>query len=382
LKAWDRKGKPASHSSWPYTVKSVVRALDVLRVFHAGDALRLRDVVRRTGFRKGMCFRLLYTLRQCGFIERAGSDYRLAHERRRRTRYRIGYTDEGDDSYFPRAVRSGLVQAASRERVDLIPVAGRSQPGVALQNAEHLIREGIDLVIEFQPGGDIAPAIASKYIGVGIPMIAIDRPHAGATYFGADNHEAGVLAGRCLGQAARAHPSGRVDEILLLEDGRAGPLLQARMRGALAGIKDVLREAEFVPVVSLDGAGQFQTSLDCVRKHLHESKAGRVLVAAANDASALGATRAFREAGRAGGCAIVGQNAEPEARAELREPGTPLIATVGHFPEHYGDRLMRLALDILSKRCVPPAVFVRHQLVTRHNVDDLYPQDGPGVIES
>ena len=110
--------------------------------------------------------------------------------------------------------------------------------------------------------------------------------------------------------------------------------------------------------MSLDGDGQFQTSLERVRKHLRETKAKRVLVGAANDPSALGALRAFQEAGRANDCAIVGQNAEPEVRAELRSAGTRLIASVAFFPEKYGDGLIRLALDILAaspcrRRCSP-----------------------------
>src|SRR4029079_8237351 len=95
------------------------------------------------------------------------------------------------------------------------------------------------------------------------------------------------------------------------------------------------------------------------------SKAERVLVGAANDPSALGAARAFQEAGRAATCAIVGQNAEPDARAELREPRTPLIASVGYFPEKYGDGLLRLALDILARKAGPPPVFNNHQHIHR-----------------
>ena len=71
----------------------------------------------------------------------------------------------------------------------------------------------------------------------------------------------------------------------------------------------------------------------------------------------------------------MGQNAEPDARAELRQPRTPLIASVGFFPERYGDSLIRLALDLLEHRPVPPAVFMRHQLITPDNVDHLYPND-------
>src|SRR4029079_8504853 len=169
--------------------------------------------------------------------------------------------------------------------------------------------------------------------------------------------------------------AGQVDEILLVELARAGSLPRARMRGVLAGIKEVLREAEAAVVTSLDGDGQFQVSMEKGRRRLRESKAQHVLVGAANDPSALGAARAFQEAGRASTCAVVGQNAEPDARAELREPRTPLIASVGYFPERYGDGLLKLALDILMQRQTPPALFVRHQLVTTENVDHLYPND-------
>jgi ribose transport system substrate-binding protein len=137
----------------------------------------------------------------------------------------------------------------------------------------------------------------------------------------------------------------------------------------------MLRDTQSCPTVTIDGDGQFKTSLERVRRHLRQTKATHVLVGTANDPSALGAARAFEEAGRASSCAIVGQNAEPDARAELRQPRTPLIASVGYFPERYGDGLIKLAIDILTKKAVPPAVFVHHQVITRDNVDHYYPND-------
>jgi ribose transport system substrate-binding protein len=359
-----------------YVIKSIVHATTLLGAFEApGEVLRLRDLVSRTRFSKGMCFRLLHTLHQCGFVEKVDErHYRLTTEIRRRRKYRIGYAAQGQDSSFPREVHAGLVRAAAREQIELIVVDNRYQPSVAIRSAEHLIREKVDLVIEFQTDEAVAPAIASMYHEAGIPLIAIDIPHPGATYFGANNYEAGLLAGRYLGRWARQLWDSSVDELLLLELVRAGPMLRARMRGVPAGLKETLR-TEGYKIVSIDGDGQFKTSLERVRKHLRESKARRVLVGAANDPSALGAARAFQEAGRAATCAIVGQNAEPDARTELREPRTPLVASVGYFPEKYGDGLIRLALDILARKPAPPAVFVRHQLVTRENVDHLYAND-------
>jgi ribose transport system substrate-binding protein len=373
------KGAPASRRARQdaYVVKSLVHATQVLWAFESpGEVLRLRDVMDRTHFSKGMCFRLLYTLHHCGFLDKVdGNRYRLVSEVRRRRRYRIGYAAQGQDSSFPREVHAGLLRAAEREEIELIVVDNRYQAKVAVRNAEHLLRENVDLVIEFQTDEAVAPAIASKYLEAGIPLIAIDIPHPSATYFGANNYAAGLLAGRHLGTWARQHWGGEVDEVLVLELARAGSLLRARMRGVVAGIKETLREVEGRPFVSLDGDGQFKTSLERVRKHLRESKGRHVLVGAANDPSALGAARAFQEAGRATTCAIVGQNAEPDARVELREPRTPLVGSVGYFPEKYGDGLLRLALDILGGKPVPPAVFVRHHLITPDNVDHFYPND-------
>ena len=36
---------------------------------------------------------------------------------------------------------------------------------------------------------------------------------------------------------------------------------------------------------------------------------------------------------------------------------------------------MAVALDLLHRRPVPPAVFVKHQLVTSENVNHVYPND-------
>lgn len=68
-----------------YIVKSIVHASQVLNACQSkGEVLRLRDVVTRTGFNKGICFRLLYTLNTCGFIEKTGENqYRLPGSARR-----------------------------------------------------------------------------------------------------------------------------------------------------------------------------------------------------------------------------------------------------------------------------------------------------------
>ncbi|MGH9407347.1 MAG: substrate-binding domain-containing protein [Terriglobia bacterium] len=371
-----RGGSRRPHQS-RYVVKSLVHASQILRAFASpGEVLRLRDVVARTGFSKAMCFRLLYSLHVCGFIEKVGENqYRLVSEVRPSQRYRIGYAAQGQDSSFPREVQASLLSAASGSQVELIVVDNRYDAKVALRNADHLIREEVDLVIEFQTDEVAAPEISRKYLEAGIPMIAIDIPHPGATYFGANNYEAGLIGGRCLGRWGARQWHGAVDEVLMVEIARAGPVPGARIRGMLAGISETMTLGDRTRVVHVDGDGQFGAALERVRRRLRASKSKSTLVGAANDPSALGALRAFQEAGRAVECAVVGHNAEPEGRAELRQPHTRLIGSVAYFPEKYGARLIRLALDILERKPTPPAVFIKHQLITPENADHFYPND-------
>jgi ribose transport system substrate-binding protein len=142
------------------------------------------------------------------------------------------------------------------------------------------------------------------------------------------------------------------------------------------GLIEYMPEGRKLPVCHYDTkGGQFDTTLDVVRKHLRRRSAKRVLVGAVNDTTALAALQAFRELGLEQDVAIVGQDAAIEARQELRRPSTRLIGSVALFPETYGPRLIKLAADILEGRPVPPAVFTEHELVTAENVDKIYPND-------
>jgi ribose transport system substrate-binding protein len=125
----------------------------------------------------------------------------------------------------------------------------------------------------------------------------------------------------------------------------------------------------------LNGDGELGPSLEIVRKHIRHARSRHIVVGAINDVSAIGALRAFEEAGRADTCAVLGQNASPEGRAELRQPNTRLVGSVAFFPERYGPDLIKVSLDILNKKPVPPAVFVDHKLLTPMTVDHFYAND-------
>jgi ribose transport system substrate-binding protein len=366
----------------PYLVKSVIHSSKILSAFRsAGEALSLKEVAQRSGLPKTMSFRLLYTLEKCGMVEKVGVNlYQSALRPAKQRVCRLGYAAQGTDYQFSREVTASLERAAQSEGIELIALDNRYSAKIAQRNADLLVREKVDLAIEFQTDERVAPIVAAKYRDAGIPMIAIDIPHPGATYYGANNYEAGLIGGRYLGRWVKEHWHSEFDEIILLELPRAGNLPQMRLTGMLVGINLVLPTAKNIRVTHLNGDGELGPSFEVVRKYIRGSRSRRLAVGAINDVSAIGALRAFEEAGRADTCAIMGQNASPEGRAELREPNTSLVGSVAFFPERYGPDLIRVSLDILNNRPVPPAVFVEHKLLTPATVDHFYPNDR--LIES
>ncbi|HLH37138.1 MAG TPA: substrate-binding domain-containing protein [Alloacidobacterium sp.] len=363
----------------PYLIKSVAHAAQLLAAFEApGEALSPREISARTGLSRGIVHRLLYTLGHHHVVEHMENNrYRPLYRRLTKTLWRIGYGAPGIDTLFTRAVTQSLRIAADRGgEIEILTLDHCFKPDVALHNAAQFIRERVELVIDYQIDEQVGAVTANLFREANIPVIVINNPQPGATYFGANNYEAGLIGGRYLGKWARARWLGEVDQIVMLDLCRAGTVPRTRLAGMVYGIREILGQvSKKIPVVYLDGGGRFESSWQAMRKHLRTGNRHRTLIGAVNDNSALGALRAFEEAGRAEDCAVMGQNGALEARKELRKNHSRLIGSVAYFPEKYGDGLVQLALDLLNRRFVAPAIFTPHKLLTSHNVDHIYPND-------
>jgi ribose transport system substrate-binding protein len=209
----------------------------------------------------------------------------------------------------------------------------------------------------------------------GIPLIAIDIPHPGAVYYGANNYEAGLIAGRALGKWALRHWNGDVQHVLFIELSAAGPLPQLRLTGSLAGLREILPGISDECVVHVEGGDTLGQSIAAVRKFVRFVRPRNVLITAMNDMCAIGALRAFEESGLTDDCAAVGHGAVRDARMELRRAGSRLIGSVAFFPERYGPAVIKLAAAMLKNASVPRAVFTAHRLITPGNVDRFYAND-------
>ena len=184
-------------------VQVVARACDILTLLRDGRLMKLSDISARAGLPTPTAFRVLETLCAKGLVEHPGrSGYRLTSLPGER-RYKVGFGAQSSEFAFSRTLTESLQHASEAARIDMLVANNRYSRAVALKNADYFVREKVDLVIEFQTFAEIAAAIASKYHDAGIPMIAVEIPHPGATYFGADSYRAGQIAGRYLGAWAK-----------------------------------------------------------------------------------------------------------------------------------------------------------------------------------
>ena len=356
-------------------MKSLLRACNVLKVFHdQSECLRLVDVVARTGLNKTTALRMLSTLVEGELLIRVGeTKYKLAIRPLGKRRYRFGYGMQSAEFGFSRAVTESLRRSATAADIELLILDNEDSSSVALRNADTFVRERVDLVIESQTDTRIAGQIGSRFHAAATPVIALEIPHPQTIFYGANNSQAGLIAGRYLARWAEAHWQGQVDELLLLELPKAGQVPNTRILGAMLGVIERLVWLPERQIKILRTSGHYENTMALTRAHLRRSRSERILVAAINDPCALGALQAFRDAGREEHCAIVGHNASPESHVELSQRGSRLIGSVGYFPERYGEGVIPLALDLLSGRPVPPATFVRHEMVTQSNLRTFYP---------
>jgi ribose transport system substrate-binding protein len=347
-----------------YLIPVLTKALDILELLQAeNQPMVLETIHKRTKISKTTVYRILKTLVHRGYVGQ-GADRQYRHIARPR-KLRFGFGGQSAEMPFSEAMTASLRAAAAIVGVDLLVLDNHYDPQVAIDNAETFIRERVDVVIEFQVDEHVAPIIADKIAEAGIPLIAVDIPHPRATYIGVDNYRAGLEAGGLLADFALNHWEGKMSWMVGLDLEEAGQLVQSRITGAFQGVKTRLPNLPVESFVRIDGRGMrdksYKVILDFLNRH---PKDKHILIAAANDTSAMGAIQAIRELGREKHVAVVGQDCVEEMLIEMQRPGSPVVGSISHEVHLYGAKLVDLGLSLLRGETVAPYNYVEHRVVT------------------
>jgi ribose transport system substrate-binding protein len=288
-----------------------------------------------------------------------------------------GVTVEGT-GFTGREIRESFVLAARAHPVEMVYYDNRRDDARALQNADAAIARKVDLYIQYHRGAANA-AIAQKLKAAGIPVLALSYPVPGAPLYTVDNVAAGRVAGEALAQLALRSWRGQPTAAAVVGDLSAvADRVPERVRGVTEALAQRLPA---VHVTALDTKGNPAQVGPLLGKFLAAHSTGKLLLAAADDTTALAAKSAVEAAGRVHDTAIVSHGVDRAIHGGMNDRkeidpnnrGSIVIGSVAFFLDRCGYEVLPLAMRMLRGESVPARVTSRLVLVTAANVFLEYP---------
>ena len=281
-------------------------------------------------------------------------------------KYRIGVSQCSDDIWRDKQNSELQIGAYFHDNVELRFAAAYDSDERQIQQIDSLVGTGIDLLI-VAPNqvSTISPAIDRAY-DKGIPVIVFERKtntKKYTAYMGADNYEMGHLMGEYV--ASRLDERGRIIEVMGLKG--SSPAIERHN-----GFREAIAQHPGIQVVAtLQGDWTEPTAYKTVKQWLDKNKdAGKIdLVFGMNDRSAMGARKAFEEAGGMMPlfCGIDGL---PGENGGIRQVRDSLLDASYIYPTH-GDQLLQLAVNILEGKPYEKETKLMSALVTKDNANVL-----------
>lgn len=276
-------------------------------------------------------------------------------------KYRIGVSQCSDDIWRDKQNSELQIGAYFHDNVELRFAAAYDSDERQIQQIDSLVSTGIDLLI-VAPNqvSTISPAIDRAY-DKGIPVIVFERKtntKKYTAYMGADNYEMGHLMGEYV--ATRLNERGKIIEVMGLKG--SSPAIERHN-----GFREAIAQHPGIQVVAtLQGDWTEPTAYNTVKQWLDKNKGEKIdLVFGMNDRTAMGARKAFEEAG--GSLPLFcGIDGLPGENGGIRLVQDSLLDASYIYPTH-GDQLLQLAVDILEGKPYEKETNLMSALVTQDN---------------
>jgi ribose transport system substrate-binding protein len=307
----------------------------------------------------------------------------VAQERR----FTVAYANLTDDpgaridglGFTGEDIRTSFRMGARGLPIDLVLYDNARDRAKSIGNAEEAVRRKVDLYIQYCDDPDANEEVARRLAAARIPVLAVNAPVGNAPFYGADNREAGRIAGDALGKFAQTTWRGRVVAAAILGALKdPSKAVQDRVAGITEGLQKI--RPDIVPA-PLDSGGNFLDAQAQLRRFLAKETGAMALVATLDDTTALAAKLAAETAGRVPDTVVVSQGCDPSIHGgtNANKPIDPnnrnsiVLGSVAYFLDRYGSDILPLALKMLRGEDVPPRSYTEHVLVTAKNVFRLYP---------
>jgi ribose transport system substrate-binding protein len=286
---------------------------------------------------------------------------------------KVGYISLGDSLPFVKIVSDSIKAAAETTGVDLVFCDSQLDPAKALDCARTFKTQGVQAILNFQLDEKAAKQICEA--GPDVPVIGIDihqRP-CEVAFMGADNQLAGEVAGEALGNFYKEKFNCEYDAFVKGEQPAAGEVTKIRADSVITGFEKVCGPiaADKLRAVDLgsntdDGRAAFADTLTALQGKTN------IAVSSINDDTGLGVMAAAKTANRMDDIWLISQGADPTSWENIRT-NDHWIGDSAYFPEKYGEIGIPAIINLINGQ-QPGQLLVKHELVNRDNIDQIYPQ--------
>ncbi len=289
--------------------------------------------------------------------------------------YVVGFANIAESNETLVALGDSMVREGNALGMEVIRVDNNADGARAVQNMDDLITIGVDAVVQFNVDVSVAPAIMEKAEEAGIPVFAVDIPHPGATFFGANNVTAGTIAGEFIAEIINDEWGGELDALVLVDQIASGELPRQRILAAVpvleAEVPGFSEDELFIVEGGTDPATAQQAVADFLAGNPDMS---RIAILSLQDDAFRGVVAAVEVAGREGDVIGVTNNEAFFLEHAIANPEEDFFrgAVTFYLPE-YGRFLMPTVREVLDGAAAPENVYVGHEIVTRANMDELFP---------
>jgi ribose transport system substrate-binding protein len=290
----------------------------------------------------------------------------------------IGYISGGEASPFVNQVTKTLQVAAKKAKVKLVVCDTNFLSDKALECAKTIKAAKPKIVINWQFDPTVSKKVCAAYGN--LPTIALDSDQAPCqkVIIGADNYQAGLVAGDALSQYATKN-SCNYDLFIQVEVPTLPDLNKKRAGGTREGFEKICGAIPDSKYKMIDKTQGGSDALENIRRQATDlltanPNATSILVSSPySDADAISLTKAFDTAGRGTNLkALVAHGAENVGHDYIRNDAR-WVGSVGYFPETYGARAIDAAVKMASGKKVAAELLTKHKMVTKANINSLYP---------
>ena len=290
---------------------------------------------------------------------------------RERPRYVIGVSQCSDDIWREKQNAELRMGAYLQGDVELRFAAAFDSDERQVQQIDSLVATGIDLLI-VAPNQvqTISPAIDRAY-DKGIPVIVFERKTNSQKYtafISADNYEMGRVMGEYI--ASQLQGKGRVMEIMGLEG--SSPAIERHN-----GFADALKNYPDIDIVAtLQGDWTEESAVKATKQWLSQQSNLQPIdfVFGQNDRMAMGARQVLSTLNTKLSTKFCGIDGLPGEDGGIRLVRDSILDASYIYPTH-GDKILRLAIDILDGKPYEKETMMMSALVTRDNAHVLLMQN-------